>query len=71
VPTIQRSLSTCSPISGKRFPITDSLKGWMQSHGYQRLVDFHGKLSQEASSNPAAYGRVQFMRYFGGEKEVT
>ena len=47
------------------------LKEWMQSHGYERLVDFRGKLSQEAASNPAVYERVQFMRYFGGEKDVT
>ncbi|WP_054032329.1 dihydroorotate dehydrogenase-like protein [Desulfatitalea tepidiphila] len=47
------------------------LKEWMQSHGYQRLVDFRGKLSQEAASNAAVYERVQFMRYFGGEKDVT
>jgi len=49
----------------------NSLKDWMQAQGYQRLVDFRGKLSQEAASNPAVYERVQFMRYFGGEKEVT
>jgi len=49
----------------------NSLTDWMQSHGYQRLVDFRGKLSQEAASNPAVYERVQFMRYFGGEKDVT
>ena len=49
----------------------DDLKSWMQTHDYQSLDDFRGKLSQEAASNPAAYERVQFMRYFGGKKNVT
>lgn len=49
----------------------DHLKGWMQKHGYGSIDDFRGKLSQEATANPAAYERVQFMRYFGGEKNVT
>lgn len=51
--------------------MTDSLKSWMQSHGFQRLADFRGKLSQDAAANPAVYERVQFMQYFGGEKNVV
>lgn len=49
----------------------DSLKTWMQAHGYQSLANFRGKMSQEAASNPAVYERAQFMRYFGGETDVT
>lgn len=49
----------------------DSLKTWMQAHGYKSLADFRGKMSQEAASNPAVYERTQFMRYFGGETDVT
>lgn len=49
----------------------EDLKTWMQKHGFTSLADFNGKMSQEATSNPAAYERVQFMRYFGGEKDVT
>ena len=49
----------------------DDLKTWMQTHGFTSLADFRGKMSQEATSNPAAYERVQFMRYFGGDKDVT
>ena len=49
----------------------DNLKSWMQAHDYHSLDDFRGKLSQEATDNPAAYERAQFMRYFGGEKDVT
>jgi dihydroorotate dehydrogenase (fumarate) len=43
-----------------------TLQEWMTDKGYERLADFRGKLSQAESSNPAAYERVQFMKYFGG-----
>jgi dihydroorotate dehydrogenase (fumarate) len=42
------------------------LRGWMERHGFERLGDFRGKLGQSASSNPAAYERVQFMRTSAG-----
>ena len=47
------------------------LKAWMQRHEFASLNDFRGRMSQEAASNPAVYERVQFMRYFGGEADVT
>jgi len=47
------------------------LKAWMQRHKFASLYDFRGRMSQEAASNPAVYERVQFMRYFGGETDVT
>jgi dihydroorotate dehydrogenase (fumarate) len=43
-----------------------TLEGWMEEKGYGCLADFRGKMSQSKSSNPAAYERVQFMKYFGG-----
>ena len=45
-----------------------TLEEWMTSKGFNSLSDFRGKMSQAKSSNPAAYERVQFMRYFGGVK---
>jgi dihydroorotate dehydrogenase (fumarate) len=39
----------------------------MAQKGFESLSDFRGKMRQAASSNPAAYERMQFMRYFGGE----
>ena len=42
----------------------DTMTQWMTDHGYTCLSDFRGKMSQEAASNPAAYERVQFMKYF-------
>jgi dihydroorotate dehydrogenase (fumarate) len=43
-----------------------TLEKWMGKKGYNRLADFKGKMSQAKNSNPAAYERVQFMKYFGG-----
>ena len=47
--------------------MVDNLKSWMEKHGFESLADFRGRMSQEAASNPAAYERTQFMRYFGGD----
>ena len=43
-----------------------TLEEWMEEKGYGSLSDFRGKMSQAKTSNPAAYERVQFMKYFGG-----
>jgi dihydroorotate dehydrogenase (fumarate) len=45
-----------------------TLEAWMEQKNYSSLSDFRGKMSQAKSSNPAAYERVQFMKYFGGKK---
>ena len=42
------------------------VKDWMKNKGYSSIQDFRGKLSQAKSSDPAAYERVQFMKYFRG-----
>jgi len=44
----------------------DGLSEWMERHEYVDLAQVKGLMSQEASADPAAYERVQFMRYFGG-----
>lgn len=49
----------------------EELQAWMTRHGYSRLDEFVGKMSQEKSANPAVYERVQFMKYFGGERDIT
>jgi len=40
------------------------LNQWMDEKGYNTIEQFRGKLSQEKTSNPSAYERIQFMRYF-------
>jgi len=43
-------------------PILDELSAWMDEHGFASIADFKGKMSQESSSDPAGYERVQFMK---------
>ena len=40
---------------------------WMDENGYKSLDDFRGKMSQNKAQNPAAYERMQFMKYFSGK----
>jgi dihydroorotate dehydrogenase (fumarate) len=56
---------------GRITEMLKTLEEWMVEKNYSSLADFRGKMSQAKSDNPAAYERVQFMRYFGGVKEVT
>jgi dihydroorotate dehydrogenase (fumarate) len=46
----------------------DDLKAWMEKHGFEKIDDFKGKMSQVNSPNPAEYERVQFMKYFEDKK---
>jgi dihydroorotate dehydrogenase (fumarate) len=43
------------------------LSSWMDQHAYKSLDDFRGKVSQDKAKNPAAYERMQFMKYFSGK----
>jgi dihydroorotate dehydrogenase (fumarate) len=45
-----------------------TVEEWMEKNGYNSLSEFRGKMSQAKSINPAAYERVQFMKYFGDKK---
>ncbi len=38
------------------------LEGWMEEHGYARLEDFRGKLSQKEVADPATFERAQYVR---------
>lgn len=40
---------------------------WMNQKGYKSIDEFRGKMSQEKAVNPAAYERMQFMKYFAGK----
>ncbi len=41
-------------------------ENWMIKKGYNYLSQFKGKVSQEGISDPAAFERMQFMKYFSG-----
>jgi dihydroorotate dehydrogenase (fumarate) len=47
------------------------LEEWMHKHGYENIGQFRGKMSQDKSTDPALYERVQFMKYFGGGEEIV
>lgn len=40
------------------------LSYWMEARKYQNIDDFRGMMNQANVANPAAYERVQFMKYF-------
>ncbi|HPF00423.1 MAG: dihydroorotate dehydrogenase-like protein [Bacteroidales bacterium] len=42
------------------------LSDWMDKNNYKSIDDFRGKMSYKAHSNPAAFERVQFMKYYSG-----
>lgn len=44
----------------------NEIENWMDKKGYHSISEFKGKLSQVKSDNPAAFERVQFMKYFRG-----
>lgn len=45
----------------------DDLSVWMDQNEYKSIADFRGKMSQDKAKNPAAYERMQFMKYFAGK----
>ena len=49
----------------------ERLESWMGRKRFSRIGSFKGKLSQEKSADPNIYERVQFMRYYGGKKNVV
>ncbi|MBT3302032.1 MAG: dihydroorotate dehydrogenase-like protein [Bacteroidetes bacterium] len=46
--------------------IKNGLIKWMEDNGHKSLNEFRGKMSQSVINDPAAYERVQFMKYFSG-----
>jgi dihydroorotate dehydrogenase (fumarate) len=44
----------------------DGLRKWMDEKSFSSIADFRGKLSYEQAENPAAFERIQFMKYYGG-----
>jgi len=46
--------------------IIETIQSWMNAKGFEKMDEFRGKMSQSDSKNPAAYERVQFMKYFRG-----
>jgi dihydroorotate dehydrogenase (fumarate) len=51
--------------------MVDELDEWMTAHEYLSIEQFRGLMSQSVSADPAAYERVQFMRYYRGEFQAS
>ena len=48
----------------------EELNNWMERKEFTSIDQFRGMLSQSKSENPAAFERVQFMKYFRGFQGV-
>ncbi|MCF8228996.1 MAG: dihydroorotate dehydrogenase-like protein [Bacteroidales bacterium] len=46
--------------------MNERLKEWMTEQKFEKLDDFVGKVNIKKADNPAAFERVQFMKYFSG-----
>jgi dihydroorotate dehydrogenase (fumarate) len=46
--------------------ITDELSAWMQSHSFDDIDAFRGRLSRAASEDPEAYERLQYIKALTG-----
>lgn len=44
--------------------LVGEIEDWMDKNRFNYLHQFKGKMSQKESTNPAAYERIQFMKYF-------
>ena len=73
LPTLAERLGTAGYrtvlVSGN--PIVSKWAATGLTRGFDTVPDFKGKLSQAKSADPSVYDRVQFMRYFGGKKNVN
>jgi dihydroorotate dehydrogenase (fumarate) len=44
----------------------DELGAWMERHGFSTIEEFRGKMSQEASADPALFERLQYIKVYVG-----
>lgn len=63
-----QAVQVCSTLYRNGFrqisQITSEIEGWMDEKGFSSIGEFRGKMSQVRTYNPAAFERVQFMKYF-------
>ena len=46
----------------------EQLQNWMDDHGYQKLCDMRGLLSQQLTKQPENYERLQYIKLLSGIK---
>ncbi len=52
--------------SGQIDTLLAGLVKWMEEKSYDSIEEFRGKMSYKQAENPAAFERIQFMKYYGG-----
>lgn len=64
------AVQVCSVLYKKKLGVISEINTfiteWMKKHNYTSIADFKGKMSYKNIPHPAAYERVQFMKYFAG-----
>ena len=68
---ISCNLSASTGIHDGEKEMINRLEKWLASKRYTQLSDFKGKMSQDKGRDPSIYERAQFMRYFGGKKNIN
>ncbi len=65
-----KTVQVCSMLyrkgTGEIGGLIRGLEEWMKNKGYDSIDQFRGKMSYRSITDPAAYERVQFMKYFSG-----
>ncbi len=52
--------------SGQINSLLAGLEKWMEEKSYSSIEEFRGIMSYKQAENPAAFERIQFMKYYGG-----
>lgn len=64
--TVQISSVLYKKGPGFIYEMLNGIETWMKCYKFSKIEDFRGKMSMEKISNPTAYERIQFMKYFSG-----
>lgn len=48
--------------------LLNTLQAWMKKNNYKNIDQFRALMSQHETANPAVFQRVQFMKYFRGQR---
>jgi dihydroorotate dehydrogenase (fumarate) len=51
---------------GRIGTMTAEVTSWMDTHGFEKIEDFRGRLSRERQADPAVYERLQYLKVYGG-----
>jgi dihydroorotate dehydrogenase (fumarate) len=65
-----RAVQVCSNLyqkgMGRVAALLRELEEWMGRHGFEKIADFNGRMSMEASDKPEVYERLQYIKVYVG-----